>query len=178
MLATFAHTGGITGAEVGIAAATAFLNQKLMNALFGEAAVQEMIDRARERLTTVLDDLLAQEQARFTALVPDAAELRTLGVALRAEVEGVDAGGAGGPGPMDPGPGPRDERVAGRDVGVARRAIEAAADLGPGRDRGRRAWRAPSPSAAATRATCTCWRSRAAPGSASPACSMRSPARP
>ena len=33
MLATFAHTGGITGAEVGIAAATAFLNQKLMNAL-------------------------------------------------------------------------------------------------------------------------------------------------
>ena len=65
MLATFAHTGGITGAEVGIAAATAFLNQKLMNALFGEAAVQEMIDRARERLTTVLDALLAEEQARF-----------------------------------------------------------------------------------------------------------------
>ena len=51
MLGTFAHTGGVTGAEVGIAAATAFLNQKLMNALFGEAAVQEMIDRAREGLT-------------------------------------------------------------------------------------------------------------------------------
>ena len=30
MLATFLHTGGLTGAEVGVAAATAFLNQKLL----------------------------------------------------------------------------------------------------------------------------------------------------
>ena len=37
MLATFSHTGGLTGAEVGVAAATGFLNQKLLEALFGEA---------------------------------------------------------------------------------------------------------------------------------------------
>lgn len=87
MLATFAHTGGITGAEVGIAAATAFLNQKLLNAIFGEAAVQGMIDRARERLTAAIDDLLADERARFEARVPDGAELRTLGAELRAAVD-------------------------------------------------------------------------------------------
>ena len=46
MLATFLHTGGLTGAEVGIAAATAFLNQKLLTALFGEAAMVEMIPHA------------------------------------------------------------------------------------------------------------------------------------
>ena len=43
MLATFLHTGGLTGAEVGVAAATAFLNQKLLSALFGEAAMVELI---------------------------------------------------------------------------------------------------------------------------------------
>jgi hypothetical protein len=84
MLGVFATTGGVTGAEVGIAAATAFLNQKLMNALFGEAAVQEMIDHAREDLTDRLRTLMDSERSRFDRLVPDAdptlpAELRGLG---------------------------------------------------------------------------------------------------
>jgi energy-coupling factor transporter ATP-binding protein EcfA2 len=84
MLGVFATTGGVTGAEVGIAAATAFLNQKLMNALFGEAAVQEMIDHAREDLTGRLRTLMDSERSRFDRLVPDAdpalpAELRGLG---------------------------------------------------------------------------------------------------
>lgn len=86
MLLTFAHTGGITGAEVGLAAATALLNQKLMNALFGEAAVQEIIERARERLVTLVVGLMAEEEARFTALVPDGAELRALGADLSAAI--------------------------------------------------------------------------------------------
>lgn len=87
MLATFAHTGGITGAEVGIAAATAFLNQKLLNALFGEAAVQEMIDRARERLTRAIEALMDGERARFEARVTDGAVLRALGAELRDTVD-------------------------------------------------------------------------------------------
>ncbi|MEZ4597583.1 MAG: hypothetical protein R3C32_12660 [Chloroflexota bacterium] len=66
MLGAFMATGGVTGAEVGIAAATAFLNQKLMNALFGEAAVQEMIDHAREDLAARLRDLLDGERAAST----------------------------------------------------------------------------------------------------------------
>jgi hypothetical protein len=83
MLGVFAHTGGVTGAEVGIAAATAFLNQKLMNALFGEAAVQEMIDRARDGLTQRLRALVDGERARFDRLVADGSSLRALAAELR-----------------------------------------------------------------------------------------------
>jgi len=83
MLATFSHTGGLTGAEVGVAAATAFLNQKLLGALFGEAALVEMIQRARQRLVDALGDAFRGELARFDALAPDPAELRTLAGELR-----------------------------------------------------------------------------------------------
>lgn len=87
MLTVFAHTGGLTGAEVGIAAGTAFLNQKLLNALFGEAAVLEMIARARDRLDATLEGLLARERARFERLVPSGEDLRTLAGELRETIE-------------------------------------------------------------------------------------------
>jgi hypothetical protein len=45
-----------------------------------------MIDRARERLTTALDGLMSDEQARFEALVTDGAALRALGTELRSAV--------------------------------------------------------------------------------------------
>ena len=83
MLGVFAHTGGVTGAEIGIAAATAFLNQKLMNALFGEAAVQEMIDRARDGLTDRLRGLVDSERHRFDRLVDGGGELRAIAAELR-----------------------------------------------------------------------------------------------
>jgi energy-coupling factor transporter ATP-binding protein EcfA2 len=83
MLATFSHTGGLTGAEVGIAAATGFLNQKLLSALFGEAALVEMIQRARQRLIDLLGDVFRGELARFDALTADPGELRRLAAELR-----------------------------------------------------------------------------------------------
>lgn len=83
MLGAFMATGGVTGAEVGIAAATAFLNQKLMNALFGEAAVQEMIDHAREDLTERLRGLMDEERGRFDRLVADGATERAIAAELR-----------------------------------------------------------------------------------------------
>ncbi len=93
MLSVFAHTGGLTGAEVGVAAATAFLNQKLLNALFGEAAVVEMISRARSRLSADLEAAFDEDMSRFATLVPRAVELRELGAELRALDAGVrDAG--------------------------------------------------------------------------------------
>ncbi len=65
MLATFAHTGGLTGTEVGVAAATAFLNQKLLSALFGEAAMVELIARARQRLVDAVSGAFRDELDRF-----------------------------------------------------------------------------------------------------------------
>jgi len=65
ILAAFVHTGGLTGAEVGITAATAVLNQKLLEAIFGEANVAAFVGRARGELVTLLDAAFADEQARF-----------------------------------------------------------------------------------------------------------------
>jgi energy-coupling factor transporter ATP-binding protein EcfA2 len=89
MLATFANTGGITGAEVGIAAATGFLNQKLLEALFGEAALVEMIRRARARLDEAMTSSFRDEEARYERLVPTGDGLRTLATELRAAAADV-----------------------------------------------------------------------------------------
>jgi hypothetical protein len=94
MVATFAHTGGLTGAELGVAAGTAYLNQKLLTALFGEAAVVEMVRRARDRLDEALRLTFDEERARFDALLPPSAELRAVAAGLREAVGTL--GGADG----------------------------------------------------------------------------------
>ncbi len=86
MLAVFAHTAGLTGTEFGIAAGTAFLNQKLLEALFGERAMEQLIEQARARLDTLLTTLFAHERARFEALAGRPATLRELAAELRASV--------------------------------------------------------------------------------------------
>ncbi|MDQ3127852.1 MAG: 50S ribosome-binding GTPase [Chloroflexota bacterium] len=89
MLATFIHTAGLTGTEVGVAAATAFLNQKLLGALFGEAAMVELISRARARLDAALEETFADERVRFEALVPATDDLQELAGALRSVAEEI-----------------------------------------------------------------------------------------
>jgi hypothetical protein len=91
MLGTFIHTGGLTGAEVGVAAATAFLNQKLLSALFGEAAMVELIGGARRRLQAVLAMAFDAERARFDAHLPASGELSDLADDLRAAAREVRA---------------------------------------------------------------------------------------
>jgi energy-coupling factor transporter ATP-binding protein EcfA2 len=91
MLGVFSHTAGLTGAEVGIAAATAFLNQKLLEALFGEAAMTEMIERARSRLETLLGEVWAEEKARFERQSGSGEDLRLVARDLRASVQDIAA---------------------------------------------------------------------------------------
>jgi len=83
VLGTFIHTGGLTGAEVGVAAGTAFLNQKLLSALFGEAAMAELIAHARNRLDEALAATFAEEIARFERLVLGSGQLTGLAADLR-----------------------------------------------------------------------------------------------
>jgi energy-coupling factor transporter ATP-binding protein EcfA2 len=89
MLATFIHTGGITGTELGVAAATAFLNQKLLAALFGEAAMAELVADAKRRLDEALSVTLEEERARFDGLLPAPGVLADLAVDLRAAAADV-----------------------------------------------------------------------------------------
>ena len=90
MLAVFVHTAGLTGTEVGIAAGTAFLNQKLLEAIFGEGAMAELIGNARSALAALLKDLFDQERKRFEDLVAPARELREVAAALRDAVDGIE----------------------------------------------------------------------------------------
>jgi energy-coupling factor transporter ATP-binding protein EcfA2 len=84
MVGVFAHTAGVTGTELGIVAATGFLNQKLLQAIFGEAAMREMIAGARERLEALLGDEFSKERTRYDRLVADPVELGALAEELRA----------------------------------------------------------------------------------------------
>ena len=86
MVGVFAHTAGVTGTEIGIVAATGFLNQKLMQAIFGEAAMREMIANARERLEALLGDEFSKERSRYDRLAADPVELRALALELRSSM--------------------------------------------------------------------------------------------
>ncbi|WP_370518437.1 dynamin family protein [Nostocoides sp. HKS02] len=69
MLVVFAHTGGLVGAEVGIAGGTAVLAQKVLEAIFGDQAVREMAAKARRRLLEHVHELFAAEQARYDGVL-------------------------------------------------------------------------------------------------------------
>src|SRR3990170_3590800 len=83
ILAVFVHTGGLTGAEVGITAATAVINQKLLEAIFWEANVAAFVSRARDALGAILDKAFADEQVRFADVLGGLPVERDLGAVLR-----------------------------------------------------------------------------------------------
>jgi hypothetical protein len=73
MLAVFAHTGGLTGAEVLVAGGTSALSQKVLEAIFGDQAVRTLAAQAREDLFARVEALLREDAARFDALLDEAA---------------------------------------------------------------------------------------------------------
>ncbi|NUU18668.1 ABC transporter [Cellulomonas humilata] len=66
MVAVFASTGGITGAEIGIVGGSALLAQRLLEAVFGDDAVRRLTQEAHSRLAARTDALLDEESSRFT----------------------------------------------------------------------------------------------------------------
>nr|WP_204332502.1 GTPase domain-containing protein [Geodermatophilus sabuli] len=95
MVAVFAQTGGLTGAEVAVAGGTTAVGQRLLEAVFGDAAVRSLAVRAREDLQARADALLRYEQARFDALLDDAGPAPDAAAALRAAAAALPAGRAG-----------------------------------------------------------------------------------
>ncbi len=65
MLVTFASTGGITGAEVGIAGGSAVVAQKVLEAIFGDETVRRLAAKAREDLVARVGELYDSEAHRF-----------------------------------------------------------------------------------------------------------------
>lgn len=69
LLAVFAQTGGLTGAEVGITAGAAALQQRLLEHVFGSAAARRLVAEARIRLERAAGELLVADRQRFDDLV-------------------------------------------------------------------------------------------------------------
>jgi hypothetical protein len=73
MLVAFASTGGLVGAEIGIAGGTALLAQRVLEAIFGDQAVRDMAAKARARLLELADELYAEERSRYSAALDETA---------------------------------------------------------------------------------------------------------
>jgi hypothetical protein len=87
MLAVFAQTGGLTGAEVAVAGGTSAVGQRVLEALLGDQAVRTLADKAREDLLVRAGRLLDAEAGRFHARLGEAAPAPD-------ELVGLDEAGA------------------------------------------------------------------------------------
>ncbi len=72
MVAVFASTAGLTGAEVGVAAGTSIVAQRLLEAVLGDQAVRTMTTQARDalvrRVRRLVDDQAGEFLGRLDAL--------------------------------------------------------------------------------------------------------------
>ena len=89
MLAVFAHTGGLTGAEVVVAGGTSALSQKVLEAIFGDQAVRTLAAQAREDLFARVERLLRDDAARFDALLDEFAPEAESFARLHGAVESI-----------------------------------------------------------------------------------------
>ncbi len=90
MLTVFSHTAGITGAEVGIAAGTAAVAQRLLEAVFGDQAVRALTTKARVDLVARANGILDAERSRIEGLLDDAEVRDGRGEMLRALTTAVE----------------------------------------------------------------------------------------
>src|SRR3954462_12742109 len=80
MVVVFAHTAGVSGAEVGIAGGSAVVGQKLLEAVFGDQAVRRLAENARADLNRRVGELMDSERQRYLDVLdglsidPDAVE--------------------------------------------------------------------------------------------------------
>jgi Dynamin family len=95
MIVVFAHTGGLVGAEIGVAGGTAVLAQRILEAVFGDQAIRRLAQTAKDDLDARVQALLADELVRYHKILDglgvdseDSARLRTAAAALEAAREG------------------------------------------------------------------------------------------
>jgi hypothetical protein len=92
MVAVFASTAAIpTGAEIAVGAGTTAVGQRVLEAVFGDAAVRSLASRARADLTARSDRLLGAERDRFTGLIIGTAPAPQSAEAVRAAAAALGA---------------------------------------------------------------------------------------
>jgi energy-coupling factor transporter ATP-binding protein EcfA2 len=90
MLAVFAQTGGLTGAEVAVAGGTTAAGQRILEALLGDQAVRTLAARARGMLLDRAHGLMDGEAHRYDALLEHAAPEAEAATRLRDALRGVE----------------------------------------------------------------------------------------
>lgn len=93
MIVVFTQTGGLVGAEVGVAGGTAVLAQRVLEAVFGDQAIRTLARRAKEELDSRVETLLAVELGRYHRVL-DAVEVQDPSE-LRSAAAAITPGGAG-----------------------------------------------------------------------------------
>ena len=83
LLGVFVHTGGLTGAELGVTASAAAAQQKVLEHVFGSAAARTLIAKAKDRLHEALHGVLHADGARFYELTGERSAGRESAVELR-----------------------------------------------------------------------------------------------
>jgi energy-coupling factor transporter ATP-binding protein EcfA2 len=69
MILVFSQTGGLVGAEIGVAGGTAVLAQRVLEAIFGDDAVRRLAKQAKTRLDERVEAVLALDLVHYLELV-------------------------------------------------------------------------------------------------------------
>ncbi|SPF69494.1 50S ribosome-binding GTPase [Propionibacterium ruminifibrarum] len=122
MIVIFAHTAGLSGAEIGVAGGTTVVAQRLLESIFGDDAVRRLAKTAKEHLDARVGELMAGESQRFQALLADLGVDKTVASRLDEAIAAVEAARAGrAPAPAEL---TAREQAGGQPGGAPREAVE------------------------------------------------------
>jgi Dynamin family len=96
MIVVFAHTGGLVGAEIGVAGGTAVLAQRILEAVFGDQAIRRLAQTAKDDLDARVQTLLTDELVRYHKVLDGLAVDSDQSTRLRRSAGAVEAARAGG----------------------------------------------------------------------------------
>ena len=97
MIVVFAHTGGLVGAEIGVAGGRPALAQRVLEAVFGDQAVRRLAETAKEDLDARVQALMANELLRYHAALGEPGQAADQAATLRAAADQVGRARAADP---------------------------------------------------------------------------------
>jgi hypothetical protein len=95
MIVVFAHTGGLVGAEIGVAGGTAVLAQRILEAVFGDQAIRRLAQTAKDDLDARVQTLLTDELVRYHKVLDGLAVESDQSTRLRRSAAAVEEARAG-----------------------------------------------------------------------------------
>ncbi|MCW2638215.1 MAG: putative transporter [Dactylosporangium sp.] len=98
MVSVFVATSFIpTGVEIAVAGGTTVAAQKVLEAIFGDQAIRNLADKARQDLSARIHELLAEEAGRFLSVLDNAGVDATAADRLRRTAASAEAARAAAP---------------------------------------------------------------------------------